>query len=506
MINKGGGGTEDNPVTPNLIFEQSDESLLGAFMSQAAVSIENAQLFEKAMSQKERLESTLASIQNLVMSFDSKGMLSGCNHDSWLEKYFSVTAEVIGTKMSFKKWLNDYPDVVQQIDATMTSGANYESFDSIKVTNDATGEEFHLKYSVNSLVRPAKKEGESSIGGGEDEGGCVLIFEDLSEKKKMTSTLGRYLSGALVDQVLGSGADVLGGVRQKVTILFSDIRSFTTISEGMDAVDLVAMLNDYFTYELDPIFDNGGILDKFIGDAIMACFGVPLVSVDDGKTDACMSCKCALEQLAALEVFNQRRREARGPDTETFAIGIGLNTNKVVSGNIGSDKRMEYTVIGDGVNLASRLEGITKTYGIKVCMSEFTNQEVTSHFVTREIDTVAVKGKADGIKIFELIAARDECAWDSLAFRTETAKEHPTFLTRLSQLPHAKALQPFLGQFDVALQNYRAQKFDEAIAGFQEIVDAVQDPVSKLFVGRCNEFKEDPPEANWDGVYRPKSK
>jgi adenylate cyclase len=361
MINKGGGGTKDNPVKPNCYFESSDESLLGAFMSQAAVSIENAQLFEKAMSQKERLESTLASIQNLVMSFDSKGMLSGCNHDSWLEKYFSVTADAIGTKMSFKKWLNDYPDVVHQIDATMTSGMNYESFDSIKVTNAETGEEFHLKYSVNSLVRPAKKDGETSIGGAEDDGGCVLIFEDLSEKKKMTSTLGRYLSGALVDQVLGSGADVLGGVRQKVTILFSDIRSFTTISEGMDAVDLVAMLNDYFTYELDPIFDNGGILDKFIGDAIMACFGVPLVSVDDGKTDACMSCKCALEQLAALEVFNQRRREERGPDTETFAIGIGLNTNKVVSGNIGSDKRMEYTVIGDGVNLASRLEGITKT-------------------------------------------------------------------------------------------------------------------------------------------------
>ena len=143
--------------------------------------------------------------------------------------------------------------------------------------------------------------------------------------------------------------------------MFSDIRSFTTISEGMDAVDLVAMLNDYFTYELDPIFDNGGILDKFIGDAIMACFGVPLVSEDDGKTDACMSCKCALEQLAALEIFNEMRKKERGPDTETFAIGIGLNTNKVVSGNIGSDKRMEYTVIGDGVNLASRLEGITKT-------------------------------------------------------------------------------------------------------------------------------------------------
>ena len=145
-------------------------------------------------------------------------------------------------------------------------------------------------------------------------------------------------------------------------------------------------------------------------------------------------------------------------------------------------------------------------YGVKVCMSEFTNQEVTSHFITREIDTVAVKGKVDGIKIFELIAARDDCSWDSLSFRTETPEEHPTFQTRVSQLPQAKALEPFLDQFDVALHNYRTQRFDEAIVGFQQIVDAVQDPVSKLFIGRCNEFKCDPPGVNWDGVYRPKSK
>ena len=361
MINKGGGGDKDNPVSPNLFFEKNDESLLGAFMSQAAVSIENAQLFESAMSQKERLESTLASIQNLVMSFDSKGMLTGCNHDSWLEKYFSVTSESIGTKMTYRKWLSDYPNVVAEIKKTTETGVSYECLEPIDVTNEDTGEEYSLNFSVNTLTRPEKSGEEASIGGQEDTGGCVLIFEDLSEKKKMTNTLGRYLSGALVDQVLGSGADVLGGVRQKVTILFSDIRSFTTISEGMDAVDLVAMLNDYFTYELDPIFDNGGILDKFIGDAIMACFGVPFVSQDDGKTDACMSCKCAMEQLAALEMFNQERRKEKGAESETFAIGIGLNTNKVVSGNIGSDKRMEYTVIGDGVNLASRLEGITKT-------------------------------------------------------------------------------------------------------------------------------------------------
>ena len=139
-------------------------------------------------------------------------------------------------------------------------------------------------------------------------------------------------------------------------------------------------------------------------------------------------------------------------------------------------------------------------------MSEFTNQEVTSHFITREIDTVAVKGKVDGIKIFELIAAKDECDWASLSYRTDVPEEHAKYPTRVSGLPRAAALQPHLPAFDVALNNYRSQKFDEAIAGFSEIVAAVDDPVSKVLIGRCHEFKEDPPEANWDGIYRPKSK
>jgi class 3 adenylate cyclase len=337
------------------------------------------------------------------VAFDEKGYgIEGLFSHS-IGRYFGVTEFTI-SRQKFSSWLADYPVLVQHIEQCMHSEQEFGGV-SIKVKN-SEGETFELSYTVSPLTFPTKGSDGSeanpapdtepepdsvrasfTAGAGlvddaatprrrggltEDRDsckpqpspqvrGCVVVFDDTTEHTLMKATLGRYLDPALVTEVLRSGSDMLGGVRQKVTVLFSDIRSFTSISEGMDARDLVAMLNDYFTYQLDSIFENCGILDKFIGDAIMACFGVPHVSTDDGKTDACMSCKCTLEQLAALEAFNQRRREKHGPDTETFEIGIGLNTSKVISGNIGTNKRMEYTVIGDGVNFASRLEGITKS-------------------------------------------------------------------------------------------------------------------------------------------------
>eukprot|EP01043_Picozoa_sp_COSAG02_P020367 COSAG02_NODE_1004_length_15275_cov_11.955917_1_plen_509_part_00 len=344
------------------------------------------------------LQSVLRSMNDLIVAFDEDGCTRTISHS--IEHYFGVSESTISGQ-KFSTWLLDYKVLVEDIRRCMQSAKEVEGL-PIQVKNNE-GETFVLSYTVSPLTfsvdgeatpvpslrdtLPSEPEPEAAGAESNEQPpwqspasttpstlvdcanpelapnhapqvrGCVVVFDDITKIQR----LGRYFDPAVVTEVIKSGSDTLGGVRQKVTVLFSDIRSFTTISEGMDAPDLVAMLNDYFEHELHPIFDNGGILDKFIGDAIMACFGVPLVSADDGKTDACMSCKCALEQLAALEVFNQIRREKRGPDTETFAIGIGLNTSEVVSGNIGSSKRMEYTVIGDGVNLASRLEGITKT-------------------------------------------------------------------------------------------------------------------------------------------------
>ena len=406
------------------IFDVGDENLLKAFGSQAAVSLENSRLFEQAVNSRNFLQNVLRSVKNLVVAFDEKGYVTTFNHS--IERYFGVTGKHI-SQQKFSTWLADYPELVSDIIECMEDEREVEGL-PIEVKNSA-GETFEMSYTVSPLTFAVKgDEAAQSAGslagarnvalaatprvrtGSADRDtrqpavqvrGCVLVFDDMTEKKMMKATLGRYLNPALVAEVLKSGSDTLGGVRQKVTVLFSDIRSFTSISERMDASDLVAMLNEYFTWEIPPIFDNQGVLDKFIGDAIMAVFGVPFVSEDGGATDARRSCRAALQMVKQLSKFNHRRMQ-RG-ETETFKIGLGLNTGKVISGNIGSEKRMEYTVIGDHVNLASRLEGITKTYGVQIVISEYTQREVHEFFDTRELDSVAVKGQAKGIRIYELL-------------------------------------------------------------------------------------------------------
>ena len=393
------------------------------------------------------------------------------------------------------QWLGEHQDLVRDISTTIQDGEIVEAVVPMEVKND-TGE-YSLQYTICPLRSEASAT-KSELAGNSN--GCVLVFDDLSERKMMKATLGRYLSGALVDQVLSAGNDVLGGVRQKVTVLFSDIRSFTSISESMDAVDLVNMLNDYFTYEIPPIFDNNGVLDKFIGDAIMAVFGVPFVSTDDGKTDAVHACKCSLEMIRELNRFNNKRVRLHGADCQLLKIGIGLNTNKVVSGNIGSDKRMEYTVIGDGVNLASRLEAQTKTYGVDVLISETTMLEVKDAFITRELDSIAVKGKTAGVKVYELVGARN--VFDD----GSDCRPQEQFVGESVILCGNPRILPYIEAFEAALQLFRAQQFGEAKAAFATIYDAIQDKSSELFMGRCDEYMEDPPEPNWDGVYRPKTK
>ena len=224
------------------------------------------------------------------------------------------------------------------------------------------------------------------------------MVDGLIERDRLRTTFGKYMTESVVAHLL-SGKVALGGETIQVTILFSDIRSFTTISETMDAQTLVGLLNEYFTEMVSIIMKHGGVVDKYIGDAIMAVFGAPVPTRDD----AANAVRAAVDMRAALARLN-KRLVARG--VQPLRTGIGIHTGEVVAGNIGSEERMEYTVIGDPVNVASRLESCTKDVGVDILISE-TTYEQTKEFVTaRPVEQLSVKGRAEPVKAYEVIVSQ----------------------------------------------------------------------------------------------------
>lgn len=206
-----------------------------------------------------------------------------------------------------------------------------------------------------------------------------------------------YLSPVLLKKLMQEPERLaLGGEKKELTIFFSDIRSFTSISETMDPQRLTQFLNRYFTPMSDIVIKHQGMIDKYIGDAVMAFYNAPL----DVEEHAACACRSALEMIDELEELNKVFRQEGLPE---IAIGIGLNTAEVVVGNMGSAKRFNYTVIGDGVNLASRVEGLNKTYGTHILITEFTKACIGDEFLTRELERVRVKGKEEAVMLYELL-------------------------------------------------------------------------------------------------------
>lgn len=305
---------------------------------------------------------------------------------------------------------------------------------------------------------------------------AIQIFKYFTEEKKkreLKSTFSKYVSPAVVDELLKDAANLkLGGRRERITAFFSDVRGFTTISEKLPPEELSRVLNLYLTPMTDIVFKNSGTLDKYMGDAIMAFFGAPVKD----KNHAEHACRCALESLKKLEELQKAFAEKNLPMID---IGIGINTGDMSVGNMGSNIVQNYTIMGDSVNLASRLEGINKEYGTRIVISEFTYAEVKNSFTAREIDRVRVKGKLEPVRIYELVC-----------------EGKPT-----GEL--AKKLQ----LFDQGFELYQSKKFSEALEIFNKSKTMSQnDPVSELYVERCQDYIESPPPLDWDGVYVMKTK
>ena len=293
-------------------------------------------------------------------------------------------------------------------------------------------------------------------------------FTEERSKKELRGTFSKYVSPSIVDEILKDPENLeLGGKKQNMTVLFSDIRGFTTISEMLDPKALSELLNSYLTPMTELVFEHKGTLDKYMGDAVMAFFGAPVQYPDH----AAHACRCALSHIKKLKELQIEYEKKGLPQID---IGIGINTGEMSVGNMGSETVRSYTVMGDAVNLGSRLEGINKEYGTRIIISEFTYQDVKDSFICREIDWVRVKGKNKPVKIFELI--------DEGSTSVENAK--------------------MLKHFNKGFELYHQKMWTEAIEQFNLALNHVPEDVpSKLYIQRCETFIKQPPPEDWDGVY-----
>jgi len=293
-------------------------------------------------------------------------------------------------------------------------------------------------------------------------------FTEGKEKRQIKNAFQFYLSKSVVDEVLDDPSKLaLGGEKRVCTVLFSDIRGFTTISERLAPEKLTALLNEYLTPMTNIVFKHEGTLDKYMGDAIMAIFGAPVAHPDH----AARSCLTALEMMVMLGELHPKWREQGLPELD---IGIGVNTGPMSVGNMGSKVRFDYTVMGDNVNLGSRLEGINKQYGTNVIISEYTYNYAKEAIYARELDSVRVKGKREPVKIYELLGSG-----------TPTDNH-----------------QQVMDHFHEALTLYRNQKWEDAIKLFTHVRSIKKDDfTSGVYISRCDSMRKQPPGTEWDGVF-----
>ncbi len=296
-----------------------------------------------------------------------------------------------------------------------------------------------------------------------------IVLQKAFDKRRtdqIKSLFGRYVSPGIVDELIKEDVQ-LEGVSTELTIFFTDLRGFTTVSEQLGAKDTGFLLNSYFSAMIPVVFKYDGTLDKLMGDAIMAFFGAP-VHYDDHPIKAA---EAALDMRDSLRRMRDEK-EIRG--IEHLHAGFGVNTGIVTVGNLGSDEFMDYTIVGDAVNLASRLEGLTKHYAVEIILSQFTANRLDDQFVLRELDLVQVKGKRDIVTLYELMGYRESLSDETI-----------------------EAVQIFKS----ALSAYRKRDWGAAVKNMNMVLEIVPgDKVSKIYLERIEHLKRNPPEEDWIGV------
>jgi adenylate cyclase len=412
-------------------FTDDDAARMSAFGAQAAVAIDNARLFSEAIAARNFDDSILRSMSGGVIALDREWKITKLN---------AAAAEIIGASPTLLGGLDarsllsrNNPWLIAEIEAVSAGGEPRLLLDVELIT--AREKPSAVNISITALA-------------GEDGPvGILLVIEDISEEKRLQGTMRRFMTQSVVEQVLARDDDALFGTACEASVLFADIRGFTSMAEELSARETVETLNELFTDLYEAVSGHDGVLDKYIGDAIMAVFGAPISS---------------------------------GRGQPPMRIGIGIATGELVAGTIGSPKRMDYTVIGDSVNLASRLQDLTKAYGVEFLVDETTARAVTdvigSEERLREIDLIAVRGRRRPETVFEVIARQPA-----------DPKRHDAMLAAYARGRERLAVRDWAGALD---------SFTRAA----EL--APDDRPTQLMLARAQALVGAPPGEQWDGVWR----
>ncbi len=369
-------------------FNLEDEQLLDALGSQATIALENARMFEEVLNMKNYNESMLRTMATGVVTLDPEGRLAYANL-AGLDIFWRGGEVELGQPFQDFFGADQNPETVAAIGQVIATQEGRTVYDLQYRKGDDEAK------NINLAVLPLRDSKNQSLG-------VVIVADDITQEQRLMSTLSRYVTRQIAEQLLKDRDRLkLGGQRSRVAVLFSDIRNFTTLSERFDAEEVVTMLNEYFSLMIDPIFKYEGTLDKFIGDAIMAVFGAPVVHDDDAER----AVRAAIEMRAALKHYNQLRAQ-RGE--EPIETGIGIALGDAISGNIGSEQRMDYTVIGDTVNVASRFEGLSKNYDTKILVNEGIYLAVKDKIPCVDLGTAHVKGKEGDLHVYGVLEPAED--------------------------------------------------------------------------------------------------
>jgi adenylate cyclase len=429
-------------------FDDADEERMNAFAAQAAVAIDNARLFADVAAERNYNESILRSMSTGVVTLDRDIRTAKLNPSA--ADILEVSLEQL-EGADVRAWLQgSNPQILAEIDAVAQSGRSRSLLDADVRT--ASGETISANLSIVPLVG--------------EQGGLVILVEDISEEKRMESAMRRFMSQQVVDQIMEhEGDDLLFGVSCRASVLFADIRNFTSLAETLQPRETVDMLNEVFADLVEAVSASDGVLDKFLGDAVMAVYGAPLSAPRDPQN----AVESAVNMMTMVGALNARRRE-RG--REELRLGVGIATGDVVAGTIGSLKRMDYTVIGDSVNLAARLQQLTKLYQVSVIICEDTAAALDGAVPLRELDMLRVRGRQQAEKVFQVLTG-DPATWT-----------------------------PALAAYGRGRELLAKRRWKEAVAAFEAAVAIdPNDRPSALLLERARVLARRPPPSDWDGVW-----